>query len=288
MDFPTFLSDLLQRAVAAAPRVGEPAGPLASWAANLLVLRSVPSTNALGRRIVDEYLQEGVPLPRAVLVAWGQSAGAGRLGRSWVSPAGRGAYLSLVRPVADGEELPTLPLLVPVAVARALERWLGEGRCRIKWPNDLLVDGRKIAGVLLAGVGGSQEDAAGGVVIGVGVNHGQGADELAGVSERGATSMTLECAEPPALPELVWGLVVALADELEHAGEGERAARRYQELSLHNPGDHLRCRAADGTVEGIFRGFDERGFLRLELTAGSGDRLGGEEVLVTAGEVTSP
>ena len=210
----------------------------------------------------------------------------------------------MLRPVADPAELPTLPLLVPVAVARAVNRFLGDERCRIKWPNDLLVDGRKIAGVLIAGVTGrlAGDDGGGtgiggtgisgtgigGAVIGVGVNHGQDEAELAGVAPRGATSLALLADRPPSLAELVWALLESLAEELVHAGDGAAAVERYEALSLHEVGERLRCRAADGSLEGTFLGFDRRGFLRLALTSSGAGRRCGDEVLVTAGEVVSP
>lgn len=295
MEFTAFLEDLGRRA-AAARDGGDAAG---AWARNLMVLRRVVSTNELGRRILDELGKERVPLPPAALVAWEQLDGRGRHGARWESPPGRGAYLSLLRPVADPAELPTLPLLAPVAVARAVDRFAGAGRCRIKWPNDLLVDGRKIAGVLIAGVsgrfgaakggeGGKAAGAAGGVVLGVGVNHGQDAAQLEGVAPRGATSLALLMDDPPPLSELVWALLETFEEELRWAGDGPAAVERYQAASLHQVGERLRCRAADGTLEGAFLGFDPRGFLRLELVTSGGGRRAGEEVLVTAGEVVAP
>jgi BirA family biotin operon repressor/biotin-[acetyl-CoA-carboxylase] ligase len=286
VEFTAFLEDLGRRA-AAARDGGDAAG---AWARNLMVLRRVVSTNELGRRILDELGKERVPLPPAALVAWEQLDGRGRHGARWESPPGRGAYLSLLRPVADPAELPTLPLLAPVAVARAVDRFAGAGRCRIKWPNDLLVDGRKIAGVLIAGVSGRLGDGegGGGVVIGVGVNHGQDAAELADVAPRGATSLALVADDPPPLAELVWALLEALGEELRFAGDGAAAVERYQARSLHAVGERLRCRSADGTLEGTFLGFDARGFLRLELVTSGAGRRSGDEVLVTAGEVVAP
>jgi len=267
-------------------------GALAPWAVNLLILRSVGSTNRLGRRILAEYADEGVAVPAAAIVAWEQSSGRGRHGAGWASAAGRGVYATLLWPMGQGVALPTLPLLVPVGVARAVDGVLGAGRCRIKWPNDLLVDGRKIAGVLLAAITGRPgEEPTGGAVIGFGVNHGQTADELAGLAPRGATSLALESGRDGDLPPLdafAWSVLEAVAAELAVAGDGKLAARRYQELSIHRSGERLRCRSADGTLEGIFQGFDPRGFLRLELTSPSAGRRVGEEVLVTAGEVVAP
>ncbi len=271
-----------------------------AWATNLVILRRVESTNLLGRRILDEYSEEGQAVPELALVAWEQAAGKGRGGKFWSSPPGAGVWMSIVRPVARSE-MPTLPLLVPVAVARTVNRFAGEGRCRIKWPNDLLVDGRKVAGLLLAGVAGRKGRGDGGsdggdrgdsgVVIGLGVNHCLGEEELAELAPRGArgaVSLAQIVDEPPTLAELAWALIEDLVRELAHAGDGRETVRRYRALSLHEVGERLRCDAAGETMEGTFRGFDPRGFLRLELTTSGGGRKIGEEVLVTAGEVVSP
>ena len=292
--FAAYARDLTARAARANADGSIPAG----WAANLVVLRRVESTNVVGRRILDTYAEEDLAVPRLTLVAWEQAGGKGRGGKSWSSPAGGGVWMSIVRPVAKPSEMPTLPLLVPVAVARTVNRFAGEGRCRIKWPNDLLVDGRKVAGLLLAGVssrqgrGGNEAKPGGsGVVIGVGVNHGLGDDELAAIAPGGApgaVSLAQILDEPPPLADFAWAMIEDLARELAHAGDGREAVRRYRDLSLHEVGERLRCNAAGETMEGIFRGFDPRGFLRLELTTSGGGRQVGEEVLVTAGEVVSP
>lgn len=291
--FAAYARDLTGRAARANAEGSLPA----AWATNLVVLRRVESTNLIGRRILDEYSEEGQAVPELTLVAWEQAAGKGRGGKSWASPPGAGVWMSIVRPVAKSE-MPTLPLLVPVAVARTVNRFVGEGRCRIKWPNDLLVDGRKVAGLLLAGVAGRQGRGDGGgdrggdgVVIGLGLNHGQGEEELAALvpqGTRGAVSLAGIVDDPPPLAELAWALIEELVRELTHAGDGREAVRRYRALSLHEVGERLRCDAAGETMEGTFQGFDPRGFLRLELSTSGGGRKAGEEVLVTAGEVVSP
>src|SRR3990170_4882909 len=125
---------------------------------NLESLREQLKTTFVGRRIV--YLattpstqdiaraeaEGGAPEGTAVL-AEEQTAGRGRLGRSWVSPAGTNLYLTLViRPTL--ERLRSLSIVAPLAVAQALEETTALGP-RIKWPNDVLVGGRKLAGVLI-------------------------------------------------------------------------------------------------------------------------------------------
>lgn len=128
----------------------------------LTVLEVVDSTNLLLQRL---------PLAEQhghAVVANQQGSGRGRRGRSWHSPPGGNIYLSLGwRFVAPADALAQLPLMVAVTVARAIQR-AGVPTAGIKWPNDIQVDGKKLAGILLE----VQNDAAGGIVavIGVGVN----------------------------------------------------------------------------------------------------------------------
>lgn len=249
---------------------------------NLVCLPTVPSTNTLGRRIAGEYLKEEMPLPTVLIVAFEQTAGRGRWGRSWLSPPGQGIYASLAMPLAGGSEMATLPLLAAVGLAQTINRHLaaaGSRPCRLKWPNDLVVGGRKLAGILIDGLSEGDEHAA---VVGFGVNHGQSEEELvelAPPSDAGAgpTSLRIETTSPPPLAELLWELVEGLQRQLGHLGDAAYAARGYSELSVHRPGDPLRCRAGEDTIEGTFLGFDLRGHLRLEVA--------GEEIRIAAGEV---
>ena len=291
MDFAEHARALLARARRAQEEGGPAAGGGRRPGGNVAVLRTVGSTNALARRVVEEYHEESLEPPFAVLVAFEQSSGRGRHGAGWASPPGAGAWVTLVRPLAGPAELSLLPLLVPLALARALDRHLPPASpCRIKWPNDLVVGGRKIGGVLLdaiTGAGGT----AGAAAIGFGVNHSQDEAALAGLAgERGATSLALELALEtgaglPSLAELTWELIEAVLGELDGEADPGRAVARYRERSVHRHGDPLSCRLPDGRLEGSFLGFDERGFLRLELTAAAAGRRAGDEVVVTAGEV---
>jgi BirA family biotin operon repressor/biotin-[acetyl-CoA-carboxylase] ligase len=204
-----------------------------------------------------------------LLLALEQTGGRGRGGRSWVSPPGQGIYATLLVDAGEAAALQTLPLLVPVGLVRALGRYLG---CGIKWPNDLVVDGRKIGGVLietLSGGGGAL------ALVGFGVNHGHRRGDLPVAA---ATSLALEMESPPPLGRLAWELVREVSRELEHLGDTVYAVGRYRELAVHRPGDPLTCRVGEETLEGTFQGFDPQGYLRL-LTAGGERRIAAGEVL---------
>jgi BirA family biotin operon repressor/biotin-[acetyl-CoA-carboxylase] ligase len=203
------------------------------------------------------------------LFAWEQHAGKGRQGRAWSSPPGLGVYATLSLGRVGWPQLAVLPLLVAASLCTTANRWIG-GRCRLKWPNDLMVDGLKLGGVLIESVSRGVDAAA--AIIGFGINHGQsGGDLLLGY----ATSLRLQGGSIPPLGEAAATLALDLEAALRDSPES--AIERYVALSAHRVGDPVRCRSAGETVEGSFAGFDGRGFLRLDTARG--------ERLMAAGEV---
>ncbi len=240
-----------------------------------VVAARLDSSNRLARRAVAIYLEDEAEPPPFLVLALEQTAGRGRQGRRWESPAGRGVYATRVLAVAGREPLRTLPLLAAVGLARGVDELIGRGRCGLKWPNDLLVGGRKIGGVLIEAVPHGPE--AWVALVGFGINHAPTA--VPGRPE-GATSLAEEAGGAGPLPPLgaaTRRLLAALEAELTHLGETGYAARAYRELSVHRPGDRLRCRTGEGVVEGEVLGFDDGGLLRLAV--------GGREVLLGAAEV---
>jgi BirA family biotin operon repressor/biotin-[acetyl-CoA-carboxylase] ligase len=145
--------------LAAALRVaGSRLGPFAQriqWHAQMT------STNDLAARFADDPAAEGV-----VVIADAQTAGRGRHGRTWASPAGAGLYVSTVmRPRENAA--PLLTLAAGVAVAEGIEEATGLAP-HLKWPNDVCVGGRKLAGILAEG--GASADGSPYVVLGFGIN----------------------------------------------------------------------------------------------------------------------
>lgn len=119
------------------------------------------STNTDMKSLARQGAEHG-----AVLIAAEQTAGRGRMGRSFLSPK-NGLYLSmLLRPDCAAERLPTLTPCAAIAVCRALERVCGI-RAGIKWPNDILFDGKKLCGILTEGIAAPDGTA---VIIGIGLN----------------------------------------------------------------------------------------------------------------------
>jgi len=141
------------------------------------------STNDLAKELAAQGAPEG-----AVVVAEAQTGGRGRLGREWNSPPGVGLYVSLVlRPMLPPMELPQITLTTAVAVVRAVRRVAGLAP-GIKWPNDLLLNGKKLGGILTEME--TESDRIRHVVVGLGlnVNNPGFPFELAAT----ATSLTLE------------------------------------------------------------------------------------------------
>ena len=121
----------------------------------------VTSTNDLAARLAEQGTAEG-----CVVVAEAQSAGRGRQGRVWSSPAGAGLYVSAVlRPRSD--VVPLMTIAAGVAIAEGIQAATGLG-ATLKWPNDLLVGGRKLAGILAEA--GSSPGGVPHVVLGFGIN----------------------------------------------------------------------------------------------------------------------
>jgi BirA family transcriptional regulator, biotin operon repressor / biotin---[acetyl-CoA-carboxylase] ligase len=191
-----------------------------------LHLRSVGSTNARAR----ELAQAGAPHGTAV-TADEQTAGRGRQGRGWSTPPGGALAVSLV--IRDPD--PLLSLRAGLAVADLA----GEG-ASVKWPNDVLVDGRKVAGVLAEGR--PQEDWA---VLGIGVNAALDLDALPEDLRASAGALGLRPAE---LPRALDALLMALETRLAEAPEATLAALRELDALAGRP---VRWEGGSGTGAGI-------------------------------------
>ena len=132
---------------------------------SIALIPRVASTNLVARRIVAECIENELSLPQAMIIAGEQFAGIGRNARTWSSPAGKGIYATtlLTRPTADLS-------LVPLAIANIIVSYLHDVfgiDAKIKWPNDVLVHGKKIAGILIEAR--IQDDRAF-LLIGTGIN----------------------------------------------------------------------------------------------------------------------
>lgn len=243
-----------------APWLAEMRAAGVAWPDNLVWRRTVDSTNRLGRRVVDVLSAEDETPRPALIVAWHQTAGRGRLGRRWESRAGLGLYATLIWPVESDQQLPTLPLLVAVALCEGLSSLLARP-CRLDWPNDLVVDGAKLGGILIESVTREEGTVA---LIGFGINLAHDAQEL----PARATSLRLLGAGRTAGGQVLPTLAGVLGERLAQSAPSGDLLASYRAASVHRVGEDLSCRVGAETIAGTFAGFDDSGFLRLETPAG--------------------
>ena len=141
------------------PAAIEQAARAAPWVHRVVCLSETGSTNAEAMRLAASGEPAGL-----VVIADQQTAGRGRLGRTWWSEPGTALLVSwLLRPALPPERWPLLPLIAGLAAARGLGA-AAHVEAKLKWPNDVLVDGRKVGGIL------AESDGRGALVIGLGVN----------------------------------------------------------------------------------------------------------------------
>lgn len=212
------------------------------------------------------------------VIAERQTAGRGRRGRVWVSDDGNLYASALLVDPCDPRHLPELPFVAVTAARRAVAAHVArsEGRVTIKWPNDLLVDGAKAAGILLEST--RAPDGAIAVAIGIGIN----CRIAPSGTETPATS--LEAAGAPVSAEDLFGsLAEALRRRVGIWNRGEGFAEIRSEWLAHarGIGEPIRVRLVAGEERGIFEAIDSAGHLILR----TGD---GRRRVISAGDVFFP
>ncbi len=166
--------------------------------------RQVESTNNEAKALAAAGCPEG-----QIVVAEEQSVGRGRLSRGWFTPFARGVWFSIVlRPPFSPHDAPKCTLLAAVAVCSAIRRATGVA-CGIKWPNDILYDGKKLVGILTEM--SAEMDAINHIVIGIGINVNIAAADFPVELREVATSLSIAAGRP--LPRL--DILVAVLEELE-------------------------------------------------------------------------
>ena len=239
---------------------------------DIRVFTETASTNDVVEKLARDGLPEG-----AVVFAEAQSGGRGRLGRTWVSPAGVGLWFSiLLRPRLHPTSATQLTVLAAVAVARAIERQT-ELRPAIKWPNDVLVGHRKVAGILLEM--STELDRIRHAVLGIGIDVNVPGEAFPQSIRTVATSLAAEAGHPIDRPALATQVLA----ELDHlyarlnAGDfhevGDEWMRRCSTLGQHVT-IHMGSRAVAGRAEAL----DEDGALLVRTEHGVLERIVGGDV----------
>jgi BirA family biotin operon repressor/biotin-[acetyl-CoA-carboxylase] ligase len=228
---------------------------------------SIDSTNAEALRLVDA----GCAAPFLVL-AEQQTAGRGRRGRKWVSPFAQNVYYSLVLRIEGGlRQLEGLSLVVGLAVMQAL-RESGVQGAALKWPNDVLVGQKKIAGILLELVGDPADICH--VVLGIGINVNM---QKATAVDQQWTSVQLETGLPVDRNLLVAQLGLQLQNYLQrHTASGFAALQEEWEQNHLWQGRAVSLIAGVNRIDGVVLGVDRQGALRLGVDGVEKIYSGGE------------
>ena len=236
-----------------------------SW--DIRILDSIDSTNAQALRSIEE----GSVAPFLVL-AERQTVGRGRRGRKWVSPFAENIYYSLVLRMDGGlRQLEGLSLVVGLAVMHTLREY-GIPGAGLKWPNDVLVGQKKVAGILLELVGDPADVCH--VVLGIGINvNMQSAEEI----DQEWTSVRLESGKVIDRNQLVARLNEVLVSYLErHRLNGFSAIQGEWEQGHLWQGRAVSLVAGVNKVDGVVLGIDRQGALRLSVEGEEKTYSGGE------------
>jgi BirA family biotin operon repressor/biotin-[acetyl-CoA-carboxylase] ligase len=253
------------------------AGLPTRWMArDIRYFETIDSTNRVGFDLAREGAAHGT-----AVIAEGQSAGRGRLGRSFYSPPHRNLYTSVVlRPSLSASEAATVILAAAIAVAETVAASLASrDAVEIKWPNDVLLDGLKTSGILMEL--SAEATRVGFLILGIGVNLNQDRDGFPAEFRSLATSLAAHCGRSVDRVDFTRRLFVTLEDVLDvHAEQGWEALRpRFQEF-FRMVGRRIRVSdLAAGETAGVCRGIDPDGARRLE-------RDDGARIRVLAGDVT--
>ena len=229
---------------------------------------SLDSTMDEAGRLADGGFTEGL-----VVVTEEQAAGRGRFGRTWISGPGESLLLSIVlRPTA--EQLPQANMAATLAVARTVDSRV-DGPVTIKWPNDVRIGGRKVAGILIEA--DSRPGGASSVVAGIGLNVSVDTGAHAEIADT-ATSIAEQAGGPVERTEILADLLRRFDDLYAQVRSGKSLTPEWSSR-LDTLGLDVRVRRGDDVLSGTARKVDDQGNLVLE-------RPDGSTVTVVGGEVT--
>ena len=233
----------------------------------MLCFEELDSTNAKARQLAEEGAADGT-----VVIADRQSAGRGRLGRRWESPPSVNLYCSiLLRPQIPVQQAPQLTFLSAVAVAETLNH-LYQLNARVKWPNDLLVGGAKIAGLL--NEMNAETEQIHFVVLGVGVNLNMSAAQFPAEILYPATSVLLERGTAIDRSVFIREFLQRLDGYYqEFLAEGFTPIRRRWEALCDLLNQQVQVDQNPGLLQGVVVGLDSDGALRVQLENGQVERV---------------
>jgi BirA family biotin operon repressor/biotin-[acetyl-CoA-carboxylase] ligase len=239
---------------------------------DIRVFEQTTSTNDVIEKLARDGVKEG-----AVVFAESQTKGRGRLGRAWVSPSHKGLWFSvLLRPDLRPQEATQLTVAAATALWRAIHDHTGI-QPEIKWPNDLLLHGHKVAGILTEL--NAELDHVKYVILGVGVDANQTAAEFPADLRKTATSLRIELGRPVLRPELATAILRELDRDYARvcAGQFESVADEW-EVHCSTIGKQVTVQIGERRVRGIAESLDDDGALLVRTEHGRLERIIGGDV----------
>ncbi|WP_422123400.1 biotin--[acetyl-CoA-carboxylase] ligase [Planococcus sp. X10-3] len=225
-------------------------------------LSSCESTQIIAHQLAQQEVPDGT-----VVLSEEQTAGRGRMARKWDSAHGKGIWMSIIlRPDVPIQRAPQFTLIAAVAVVRAIQEVTGLNP-DIKWPNDILLNGKKCTGILTE----LQSDADGiqALIIGIGLNANQQTEDFSDEVKDIATSLKLEKGEDINRQELVRSILYHLEQYTAiYIKEGFAAIKLLWESYSTTIGKPVRARLAKETLEGIAESITDEGVLQIRTPDG--------------------
>lgn len=247
-------------------------GPVRVVGRDIRVFQQTASTSDILDKLARDGVREGM-----VVFSESQTRGRGRLGRSWISPPGRGLWFSvLLRPHLRPQAATRLTVAAAVALFRAIRRELPL-LPEIKWPNDVMIHGRKVAGVLTELSG--ELDSIRHIALGIGVNVNLAEEDLPPTLRSQATSLKLATGRSVDRPALAAALLQEL-DTTYHAALGTGFAALADEWSSRcsTLGRLISVTTGHRRVQGRAEALDDEGALLVRTDSGHLERIIGGDV----------
>ena len=232
---------------------------------NIYHFKQIGSTNFEAR----DYAEKGAP-EGTLILAENQTEGRGRKGRTWFSPSLGGIYVSLIlRPNLSPVESPKITLLTAVALVEALSS-VTQLEIRIKWPNDLLIQGKKLAGILTEMR--TEVDAVNYIVVGIGIN--VNTEDFPDPIRETATSLSIEAGKTFSRVAILREFLRCFETHYEFFLDRgfEPVLKRWKELS-DIIGKRVKVEMVDRTLTGTVRNVDRDGVLILKDEKGRSQRI---------------
>ncbi len=225
----------------------------------LIDLDSIDSTNSFAKREAVSFRDDSP----TYITAHEQVGGRGRFGNSWVSPKDQNLYLTLAEPVRPQLQLTHYSYIATCAAVSVVHSF--GITPHVKWPNDLLVDGKKICGIL---VEGTSKGVAPWAIVGIGLNVNMDPALLRAI-DRPATSLQEMIRGVISLEEVRQKMIEALLNTIIWACQDpQRCQQHYLSLCSWMKGTHAVVQTATGTLHGTIEGFSSEGFLILRTVEG--------------------